>query len=57
MRTFYTLRETAEVLGRGYSHYTERAKLTEIVDEAEVKKINEEMLPALFKKIEELLKP
>lgn len=57
MTTCYTLRKTAEILGRGYSHYTEKAKLQELVDKAEVKKINEEMLPTLFFKIDKILTP
>lgn len=54
MRTFYCLQETAEVLGRGYSHYTEKAKLDIIKDEAYAERINKVVLPELFKHIEEL---
>lgn len=55
MKTFYTLRETAEIMGRGYSYFTERAKLETIKDIDMVKKINEIMLPVLFDKITNLL--
>lgn len=54
MKTFYTLQETAEVFGRGYSHFTERAKLETIKDLDMVKKINEIMLPSIFTEIEKL---
>lgn len=54
MKTFYTLKDTAELLARGYSHFTERAKLNIIQNISMVKSINEIMLPALFNKIEML---
>lgn len=54
MRTFYCLQETAKVLGRGYSHYTEKAKLDIVKDEAYAERINKVVLPELFKHIEEL---
>lgn len=55
MKTFYTLKETAELFGRGYSHQTERAKIDLLKDEKMVEKINKELLPALFEKIIKLL--
>lgn len=55
MKSFYTLKAAAEVLGRGYSHYTERAKLETLKYPEMVGTINNVMLPALFEKIEKLL--
>mgnify|MGYP000885812077 CR=1 FL=1 len=55
MSTFYNLKKSAEIFGRGYSHYTEKAKLDIIKNNEITNKINKEMLPALFEKIEELL--
>jgi hypothetical protein len=55
MKTFYTLRESAEVFGRGYSHYTEMAKLETLKNDDMLKMINEIMLPVLFEKIENTL--
>jgi hypothetical protein len=54
MKSFYTLRDAAEVVGRGYSHFTERAKLETLKDLDMVKMINEVMLPVLFSKIDEM---
>lgn len=56
MNTFYALKKSAEIFGRGYSHYTEKAKLDIIKNSEITNKINFEILPALFEKIEELLK-
>jgi len=55
MNTFYTLKAAAEILGRGYSHFTERAKLETIQRPHITDSINKEMLPELFEKIESLL--
>lgn len=54
MKTFYCLSETAEVLKRGYSHYSETAKLDIVKDEAYAERINKVVLPVLFKHIEDL---
>lgn len=56
MKSFYTLREAAAVLGRGNSHYTttHNADLTQ-KDMSE--KINKELLPIIFKRVDELLTP
>lgn len=54
--TFYTLKETAEVLGRGGSHYTGNPLAELIKNEPEVKRINEIIMPALFDQIYLLLK-
>lgn len=56
MKTFYCLSETAEVLKRGYSHYSERAKLDIVKDEVYAERINKVILPELFKHIENLFK-
>jgi hypothetical protein len=56
MKTFYNLRETASIVGRGYSYITERAKLETLKDLEMVKTINEIMLPVLFSKIDEMFK-
>lgn len=53
--TAYKLRETAEILGRGWSHITSNPCKDIIRNKAEVKRINEVVLPEIFKKIEELL--
>lgn len=57
MKTFYTLQKTAELFGRGYSYYTERAKIDELKDTEQVDKINKTLLPILFDKIDKLLTP
>lgn len=48
----YKLKETAEVLGRGGSHYTNNPCQDIIKNEAEAKRINEVVLPAIFLEIE-----
>lgn len=55
MKSFYALRETAETLGTGYSHMTERAKIEEVKNVEMTKEINEKILPAIFEKIDSLL--
>ena len=55
MKSFYALRETAETLGAGYSHMTERAKIEEVKNVEMTKEINEKILPAIFEKIDSLL--
>ena len=56
-KTFYTLRETAEVLGRGGSHYTTNPCKDIIINTEEVKRINEIVLPAIFEEIYKILIP
>jgi len=53
--TFYALRKTAEVLGRGGSHYTSNPCKDIITNKQEVKRINEIVLPAIFDEIYKLL--
>ena len=55
MHSFYTLKKAAEVFGRGYSHMTEKAKLSEVQNIEMAKEINEKILPAIFKQIDILL--
>ena len=55
MKTFYILKETAEVLGRGGAHYTSNPCKDIIVNNEEVKRINEVVLPSIFAEIEKLL--
>lgn len=57
-QTIYCLKETAEVLGRGGSHYSGNPLCKDLVkDEAYVKHLNEEVLPKLIKAAEGLLDP
>ena len=55
MHSFYTLKKAAEVFGTGYSHMTEKAKLSEVQSTEMAKEINEKILPAIFKQIDILL--
>ena len=55
MHSFYTLKKAAEVFGTGYSHMTEKAKLSEVQSTETSKEINEKILPAIFKQIDILL--
>lgn len=55
MKSFYTLRAAAEVMSMGYSHYTEAVFLKEVKNEEMQKQINEIMIPAIIKQVEELL--
>lgn len=51
MDTAYTLRETAEVLGRGKSNYGENPCVKVIKNTREAKRINSKVLPAIFAEI------
>lgn len=55
MKTIYTLKEAAEVLGRGGSHYTTNPCKEIISNKGETIRINEVILPALFKEVKNLL--
>ena len=55
MMTFYTLRKTAELFRRGYSHQTERAKIEDIQSTEQEDHINKVLLPKVFEKIAKLL--
>lgn len=51
MATTYTLREAAEVLGRGKSNYAENPCVKVIKNTREAKRINSKVLPAIFAEI------
>lgn len=51
MATAYTLKEAAEVLGRGQSNYTENPCAKVIKNTREAKRINSKVLPAIFAEI------
>lgn len=53
--TFYTLKETVEVLGRGGSHYTTNPISDLIKNTNEVERINNIVLPAIFEEIYKIL--
>ena len=53
--TFYTLKESAEVFGRGGSHYTKNPIQDLLIDEEKTKEINDIILPALFTELDKLL--
>lgn len=57
MKTFYTLKETAEFFRHGYSWYTEKAKIDDLQRTDLENEINQKMLPQLFEKIDKLLTP
>lgn len=52
-KSCYTLRETAELFGRGSSNYATPS--VKIKDEKLAERINKEILPKLFERIRELL--
>ena len=56
MNTFYTLKETAEVLWRGGSNMSTNPLKDLIINKEEVKRINEEILPRVFDEIYKLFK-
>jgi len=47
-KTFYILKETAEVLGRGGAHYTTNPCKDIIINKDETDRINNVVLPAVF---------
>ena len=51
VKTAYVLKETAEVLGRGGSHYTKNVCASIIKNSDEVTRINEVVLPAIFEQL------
>lgn len=53
--TFYSLKKTAEVLGRGGSHLTSNLCKDIIINKDEVKRINEVVLPQIFEEIYRIL--
>lgn len=57
MKSFYTLKEAAEVLGRGGSNLTDKGNRDAIKSEQMVNEINEKMLPSLFQEIYKIIDP
>lgn len=55
MCSVYTLKETAELVGRGHSNVTEKSMCEAVKDTELCKRINEQMLPALFERVKQLL--
>lgn len=55
MNTFYALRKVADIFHSGSSHYTSRAEMELLKDTDLYNHINQEILPALFKRIDTLL--
>lgn len=57
MQSFYRLKETANILAKGSAHVTDNPCSEVIKNEAEAKRINEVVLPAIFSAIDKLLTP
>lgn len=57
MRTAYTLKESAEVFGRGGSHYTTNPCADVIKTPGMVMKINDEMIPSIMEEVRKILVP
>lgn len=55
IETFYALKQTAEVLGRGGSHYTTNPCSDLIKNPDEVARINNVVLPAIFDEVYKIL--
>lgn len=51
MQSFYTLKNTAEILARGSAHYTDNPARKTILNKREAKRINTKVLPEIFKHI------
>jgi hypothetical protein len=56
-KTFYALKETAEILGRGGAHYTTNPCEDIIINKQEVSRINNLVLPNIFEAIYKILIP
>lgn len=54
-RTFYMLKETTEVLGKGGAHYTNNPCKDLIINKDEVTRINNVVLPQVFEEIYKIL--
>jgi len=57
MKSFYTLKESAEMFERGYSYLSAKGKVDSLFKTDLVTEINEQMMPDLFKRIYSLLTP
>lgn len=53
--TFYALKKSAEVLGRGGAHYGTNPVADVVKNEAEARRINEVVMPAIFDALETLI--
>ena len=56
-KTIYTLKEAAEVVGRGGSHYTTNPCKETIICEEEAKRLNDKVSPELCQKLWDLITP
>ena len=54
-KTFYSLKETCEILGRGGSHLTTNPCADLIINKKEVERINNEVLPQIFEEIYKII--
>lgn len=57
MKTYYTLRASAEIFRHGYSYFTEKAKIDKLKSPMTEDMINKILLPEVFNKIEQILTP
>ena len=57
MKTYYTLKTTAELFRHGYSWQTSKALIDNLKSEEREAHINKVLLPELFSRIAELLSP
>lgn len=57
VKSGYALKDAAALFERGHSNYTEKAKVDSSVKPDWAKEINEKMIPAISRKLEELLSP
>jgi len=56
VETFYSLKNAAEVLGRGGSHYTKNPVSNIIKNKSEAKRINDIVMPSIFEALQAILK-
>ena len=57
MKSYYILKETADFFKHGGSHLTENPLKNFLQSEEQTKRINEVLLPEIFKEIDKLLSP
>lgn len=56
MKTFYTLKEVAELFKHGYSWCTEKAKIDNLQNKEQYDLVNKSWLPEVFERVKKLLK-